>query len=180
LRSRGDDELLATFEASQRTERERYERSLRAMTRLFPLVRYPFVFTRSPIQAQQALQESIATDPDLPLLRLLLGDRARQARQYADAERFYMPLVAKPWTSPHYDALLGMAAVCKERGDIRCSLDFLERAMSYNPYHPTAFELAARMLIDNGQSERASEVIAKALMFNPDAEHLGSLKPSAK
>jgi spermidine synthase len=180
LRSRGNAGLLATFEVSRRTESERYERSLRAMTQLFPLIRYPFVFTQSPVRAQQALRESIAADPDLPLLLLLLGDRAREARQYAEAERFYMPLLAKPWTSPHYDALLGLAALCEQRGDSKCALDFLERAMAHNPYHPTAFEQAARILIDSGQSDRASQVIAKALLFNPGAENLRSLDHSAK
>jgi tetratricopeptide (TPR) repeat protein len=176
LRSRSDDELFAAFESSLRTERERYERSLRAMTRLFPLVRYPFVFTQSPVRANQALQESIAADPDLPLLLLLLGDRAREARQYAEAERFYVPLLAKPWASPHYDALLGMAALCRQRGDTECLLDFLERAMAYNPYYATAFEQAVRVLIDSGQSDRASQVISMALMFNPEAAPIRSLK----
>ncbi len=180
LRGRGDNNLLGMFQSYQRTEHERYERSLRAMTRAFPLIRYPFVFNQSPIQAQQALQDSIAADPDLPLLRLLVGDRAREARQYAAAESFYTPLLEKPWTSPYYDALLGMAALCKERGDGQCTLDFLERAMAFNPYHSTAFEQAARALNDSGQRERASQVIAKGLMFNPDAEHLRSLAESAK
>jgi hypothetical protein len=59
-------------------------------------------------------------------------------------------------------------------------MGFLERAMQYNPYYPTAFEQAARTLIDSGQSERAAQIISKALIFNPEAENIGSLKNSAK
>jgi spermidine synthase len=163
----GDKALLDDFHAYEAVERQRHEGSLRAMKQVLKLIRQP---------SRQALDEAIAADPNLPLLLLLRGNQAYEAHEYDIAEKFYAPLVDKPWTSPHYDALMAMSDIYEERGDRQRSLEFLERAMAYNPYYPMAFEQAAQRLIDEGRRDRASEIAARGLVFNPDSRELRQLR----
>ena len=55
-------------------------------------------------------------------------------------------------------------------------MDFLEQAMAYNPYYPIAFEEAARRFIEEGRADRASEIAARGLVFNPDSRELSKLR----
>jgi tetratricopeptide (TPR) repeat protein len=70
---------------------------------------------------------------------------------------------------------MAMSDIYKERGDTQRSLDFLDRAMAYNPYYPIAFEEAAQRLIEEGRLDRASEMAAKGLVFNPDSKRLAEV-----
>jgi spermidine synthase/tetratricopeptide (TPR) repeat protein len=160
---RGDTELLNRFHSYQDAARKTYDGSLSAMKLVLKLIHQP---------TRQALDEAIAADPDLPLLLLLRGNQAYEAGQYDVAEKFYGPLVDKPWTSPHYDALMAMSDIYKQRGDKQLSMDFLERAIAFNPYYPIAFETAAQRLMEDGRGDRASEIAARGLMFNPDSREL--------
>ena len=166
LTHRGDRDLLNEFHSYEDAERQRYDGAVRAMKQVLKLISQP---------SRQALDEAIAADPDLPLLLLLRGNQAYEAHQYDVAEKFYAPLVDKPWTSPHYDALMAISDIHKQRGDRQRSLDFLERAMAYNPYYPMAFEEAAQRYIDQDRLDRASEIAARGLVFNPGAARLREL-----
>ena len=166
LTRRGDQDLLNAFHSYEDAERQRYDGSVRAMKQVLKLIDQP---------SRQALDEAIAADPNLPLLMLLRGNQAYEAHHYDVAEKFYAPLAEKPWTSPHYDALMAMSDIYKQRGDTQRSLDFLERAMAFNPYYPMAFEEAAQRFIEEGRLDRASEIAARGLVFNPENPRLAEL-----
>ena len=72
-----------------------------------------------------------------------------------------------------------MSDIYKERGDKQRSMDFLERVMAYNPYYPMAFEEAMQRLVDEGRLDRASEIAAKGLVFNPDAARLAAVRAAS-
>jgi hypothetical protein len=175
LRRRGDADLMATFESVQRERRQQYDRSLQAMTQASRAVLDP-AFRQDQRLARRAFEEAIANDPDLPLVLAILGSQALESQQYPLAESFFRRLLDRPWTSAHYDALIGLSNAALRSGDNQRAFEFLELAIRHNPYHAIGFELAARIVLERGDTEGALEIAGQGLVFNPDAEGLAAIR----
>jgi spermidine synthase len=117
--------------------------------------------------AKAYIEQAKALAPDLPMLMTILGSQAYAQRDLPAAENFYSQVVDKPWSTAHYDALIGMAYVYAGRGQADQALAMLERAMTFNAYLPNAYQLAAGIYKEQGDRGKTADVVQRGLSGNP-------------
>jgi tetratricopeptide (TPR) repeat protein len=96
-----------------------------------------------------------------------LGSQAYAQRDLLAADYFYRQVLDKPWSTAHYDALIGTAYVYASGGKADQALAMLERAMAFNAYLPNAYQLAAGIYKEQGNLAKAAEVAQRGLAGNP-------------
>jgi spermidine synthase len=123
---------------------------------------------QKPVQPKTLVKEALAMVPDLPDALLASGIFALGERDYARAEEYFRRTLEYRWSSSYYSAAIGLAEVLENQGRLNEALIYARIAKEKNPYYPQAFELEARLLHRQGETESALKLLKEGLFYNPD------------
>ena len=125
-----------------------------------------------PEAAVEVLRGLSRSHPDIPRIKMSLGDVLRSEERYAEARDAYeeaLAQIAEP--QPNHWFLLYAMAICSERlGDWdRAEKDF-RRALELNPGQPLVLNYLGYSLVENGMKlEEAQDMIQRAVDARPDS-----------
>jgi putative PEP-CTERM system TPR-repeat lipoprotein len=116
-------------------------------------------------EPERVLEDALEANPDDTPVRVLVADHYLRNQRYAQAIGHYEILVRR---QPDNAALLNnLAWLYNEAGDPR-ALETAERAHAAAPEAPHVMDTLGWILHQRGQTERAFELISRAVQINPD------------
>jgi len=118
-----------------------------------------------------ALKEALKVSPENAPLRIHLGDMLNSSARYDEAEKeFATALTLSPGNEP---AKLGLAYSCYQLGKYSQALVIVEDLLKQSKPPAKAFIIHARLLLNDGQVERARQEYERAVEVDPSVTDLG-------
>ena len=121
-------------------------------------------------KARDAFQHFVELAPDSWQAHLLLGDLARQRRDFPEAIRHY-EAAARAMQEPGA-ALLGLGTAYWELADDEKAIQYLEEVRKWNPRSPQVLFPLGNIAVRQRRDAEAAELLAECLRLAP--EHLGA------
>lgn len=118
-----------------------------------------------------ALKDALKVSPDNAPLRIHLGDMLNSSARYDEAEKEFATALA---LSPGNEtAKLGLAYSCYQLGKYSQALVIVEDLLKKARPRAKAFLIHARLLLNDGQVERARQEYERAVEVEPGVTDLG-------
>ena len=118
-----------------------------------------------------ALKDALKVSPDNAPLRIHLGDMLNSSARYDEAEKeFATALTLSPGNET---AKLGLAYSCYQLGKYSQALVIVEDLLKKSKPAAKAFIIHARLLLNDGQVERARQEYERAVQIDPTMTDLG-------
>lgn len=118
-----------------------------------------------------ALKEALKVSPDNAPLRIHLGDMLNSTARYDEAEKEFA--TALTLSTGNASAKLGMAYSCYQLGKYSQALVIVEDLIKQSKPPARAFIIHARLLLNDGQVERARQEYERAVEIEPSVTDLG-------
>lgn len=118
-----------------------------------------------------ALKEALKVSPDNAPLRIHLGDILNSSARYDEAEKeFATALTLSPGNET---AKLGLAYSCYQLGKYSQALVIVEDLLKQSKPPARAFIIHSRLLLNDGQVEKARQEYERAIEIDPSLTDLG-------
>ena len=108
-------------------------------------------------EAVERLADALNQDRPVPEAYLLAGQMSLAQRQLEPAKQSFETLLK--WRPTHQGAMLALAAIAKDQGDIETAENWIAKTNSVGPVHPVAVLFASQIALDQGDAQRAYELI---------------------
>lgn len=114
-----------------------------------------------------ALEQVVASAPELPMARIAAGNAQAGAGDLTAARRHFERAAERPDSLLLPRAWLGLASVAAAQGDTAIAEEHYRRTMRRFPYDPDSFVGLAALLHAEGRAKEVERVLEEARRFHP-------------